>query len=171
VPVGSKLVRDARGILRLSVFFNPVMDAETAAWCAQYQRSGFRIRKVGEQVAKLLPGQQSLFDDQSQASVPTGSGPYVKPRGLVPILQNAPRPDDRLIEDIPFAARAQAVALEVVRQAREDARAEVGRQFGRMETAIGRAIVELSRPVPQPMLALAILRECRIPETAEQRAG
>lgn len=63
-----------------------------------------------------------------------------------------------------------------MRQAREDARAEVGRELVRLKTAVRRAI-ELIQPTAgnfvgtDPMRALAVLRGCLIPETAEQKAS
>jgi hypothetical protein len=187
VPRGSRMVRDSAGQERLAVkdlvrnYTHGGMDPETAARCAHFGRHGFSYAKEGGRMTKrqkpaalVLPG-LDLLDE------PAGPGAYgqaasstagVPDDSIVSeLVRLGPKPDARAVDSLPFEERARAVALEVVRQARADARAEMGRQFERMETAIRRAVEELSRPVPQSMHALAILRECTIPETVKAESA
>jgi hypothetical protein len=163
----------------------------TAAWCADHGKHGFRyLRKDGEQVAKPLKGQQSMFGEDPER--PKGLNAYGKPlmAGLAEADGQGPwgryfgmakgsipdRPDERELESIPFEQRAQALAEEVVRQACEEARASVGRELVRLNAAVRRAIAELAQDQvyeaatgmpPGARRALAFLRECLIAEPAE----
>ena len=174
------------------------LDAETVARRCHFKHKGYRVLTQEEFMArKAKQGGPSLFGDDDQA---VGLDAYGKPaRGLRAdpdrtlgdqaedyAIYGAEamgaaggvgprRPADRLG---PLRGAARAVAFEVVRQAREDAQAEVGRQLdpagdgrpaGDRRTGQGAPCYGGGPPgvaeQENTRRALAILRECLIPET------
>lgn len=177
VPHGSKVVmrrrpetsqRVAGDELRLATYFNPYgLDAETAAWCAHYRKRGFRVLSSEEVMTrKKKDGGAFLLADMAEAG---GEGPYgrrfgVDANGMVPAVATG--------EPVPERERLRSVVAGLA----EEVIAPKRRELERYETAIRRAI-ELIQPDrgnfvgTDPMRALAVLRECLLPESSEVSNG